>query len=56
LRVTVSDQNSYKTTGEFLELKKNQQKISIFKRVLVWVEKGGNALPHPATLFVFFLH
>ena len=37
-----------------MELKKNQQKISIFNRVLGWVEKGGNALPHPATLFALF--
>jgi len=34
--------------------KEKQEKISISNRFLGWVEKGGNALPHPATLFALF--
>ena len=34
--------------------KANQEKTSLFNRFLTWVEKAGNALPHPATLFAIF--
>lgn len=34
--------------------KGKREKISIFNRFLGWVEKAGNALPHPATLFALF--
>jgi len=37
-----------------LKNKGKEVKISIFTRYLGWVEKAGNALPHPATLFALF--
>jgi aminobenzoyl-glutamate transport protein len=30
------------------------KKTGIFKRLLNWTERAGNALPHPATLFALF--
>lgn len=32
-------------------MEKSKEKKDLMSRVLYWVEKGGNALPHPATLF-----
>lgn len=32
-------------------MEENKGKKDFMSRVLYWVEKGGNALPHPATLF-----
>jgi aminobenzoyl-glutamate transport protein len=32
-------------------MEENKGKRDFMSRVLYWVEKGGNALPHPATLF-----
>lgn len=32
-------------------MEENKQKKDFMSRVLYWIEKGGNALPHPATLF-----
>ncbi|MHB2156040.1 AbgT family transporter [Calditrichota bacterium GD2] len=36
------------------QTKEKKEKISLFNRILEWVEIGGNALPHPATLFALF--
>lgn len=33
---------------------KAKKKNGIFKRILNWTERAGNALPHPATLFALF--
>jgi aminobenzoyl-glutamate transport protein len=37
-----------------LKKKANQERTSLFNRFLTWIEKAGNALPHPATLFAIF--
>lgn len=33
---------------------KKKKKVGFFQRILNWVERAGNALPHPATLFALF--
>ena len=35
-------------------MRKVKKKKSILQRLLNWIERGGNALPHPATLFALF--
>ncbi len=37
-----------------MRMKKKKNKGSRLKRILNWVERAGNALPHPATLFALF--
>lgn len=41
-------------TGGFVAKKDKRNRESFFNRFLGWIEKVGNALPHPATLFALF--
>jgi aminobenzoyl-glutamate transport protein len=46
--------NEIDDNGGILKEATKKERLSVMSQFLVWVEKAGNALPHPATLFALF--
>ena len=44
----------YISPFKFIQMTNKTKRVSLFQRFLNGIEKAGNALPHPATLFLIF--